>query len=233
MAIKNCIACSEEILESAKLCKHCGILQDDQRFSGGSEVLNVKKSKEKPGAVSSAKHLCPKCGKSDSVSSVAAIVDGGTSTSASFSMMSQIGHPMNMYSGVSVGASASNLASRLSIGYPEPRFRYFLALLGGFVVSMWILNMTIFQSGGVWDSGDSTMNLFQAGFISLFTGPIIGIIFGFIDKAEQRRKLIPVQLKVAYATESLRSAYYCSRDDLVFKGKKSGSPERFIEDLLR
>jgi hypothetical protein len=30
---KNCVACAEPILTNAKLCKHCGTLQDDPRFA--------------------------------------------------------------------------------------------------------------------------------------------------------------------------------------------------------
>lgn len=37
METKECIACAEEIALKAKLCKHCGILQNDERFANGGE----------------------------------------------------------------------------------------------------------------------------------------------------------------------------------------------------
>lgn len=36
---KDCVACAEIIMPNAKLCKHCGTLQDDPRFAGGRRVL--------------------------------------------------------------------------------------------------------------------------------------------------------------------------------------------------
>ncbi|MEY4313126.1 MAG: hypothetical protein RLZZ319_635 [Actinomycetota bacterium] len=34
MATKRCVACAEEIQPNAKLCKHCGVMQNDARFLG-------------------------------------------------------------------------------------------------------------------------------------------------------------------------------------------------------
>jgi hypothetical protein len=38
---KECIACAEEILEKAKLCKHCGTTQDSQEFQDQSAKLTT------------------------------------------------------------------------------------------------------------------------------------------------------------------------------------------------
>ncbi len=36
--LKHCVACAEQIKAAAKLCRHCGVMQDDERFS--SEPTN-------------------------------------------------------------------------------------------------------------------------------------------------------------------------------------------------
>ena len=41
METKRCVACAEEILEGAKLCKHCGVAQNDSRFVEQNNVLEV------------------------------------------------------------------------------------------------------------------------------------------------------------------------------------------------
>ena len=38
---KNCVACAEPILPNAKLCKHCGTLQDDPRFAQGDPPVSA------------------------------------------------------------------------------------------------------------------------------------------------------------------------------------------------
>lgn len=69
---KVCVACGEEILETAKLCKHCKTEQDDPRFAPTE------------GHSKSNSHLknlnCPVCLKSDKVQSIASIVGYQTSS---------------------------------------------------------------------------------------------------------------------------------------------------------
>ena len=45
-ASKSCVACSEEILDTAKLCKHCGTLQNDPRFTSDTQNVLPESSKE-------------------------------------------------------------------------------------------------------------------------------------------------------------------------------------------
>ena len=82
------------------------------------------------------------------------------------------------------------------------------------------------------DGGSLAADLIIAGTISIITGPLLGMIIGFIAKIREKQKLALAQIEAYNAITELRSAYYCSRDDLVFKGKKSGSPEEFISRLL-
>jgi hypothetical protein len=44
---KECVACAEEILIAAKLCKHCGTTQDDPRFTFQESQKKEKKMKTK------------------------------------------------------------------------------------------------------------------------------------------------------------------------------------------
>ncbi len=47
---KTCIACAEEIMSQAKLCKHCKTVQNDERFSNASLLTGM-----------SDKKICPEC----------------------------------------------------------------------------------------------------------------------------------------------------------------------------
>ena len=223
MAVKTCIACAEEINLDAKLCRHCGVMQDDERFA--SSEAKTTPAKKRVG------HICPKCDSSDAVSRVSSIIDSGTSTSASLTMMNQLGHPLDIYSGITVGSSTSALAQRFAIFVPAARFR-FVWLFVGFLASIFTLWKLWFHEGGQLDCGSLAANVIVSGIISMFTGPLLGVIFGFIAKASERRSLAASQEASWSAIEQLRSAYYCARDDLVFKGNKSGSPEQFVAKLL-
>lgn len=55
---KSCVACAESIQLEAKLCKHCGTLQDDSRFTASSP----KKSAPVSRPVKAKKDHCLKCG---------------------------------------------------------------------------------------------------------------------------------------------------------------------------
>lgn len=42
----NCVACAEAIKANAKLCKHCGTMQDDPRFVGTADLINAESEQE-------------------------------------------------------------------------------------------------------------------------------------------------------------------------------------------
>lgn len=71
MANKECVACAEEILSAAKLCKHCGTLQSDPRFAPSSAS----------GIDQESKNLCLSCGtKVEDYQRVCEACDGSCAT---------------------------------------------------------------------------------------------------------------------------------------------------------
>lgn len=68
MATKECIACAEQIQESAKLCKHCGTMQNDRRFSDVVTPIPQPYLQQQPQnatstVVSVSQRLCTECEK--------------------------------------------------------------------------------------------------------------------------------------------------------------------------
>lgn len=224
MATKECIACSEEIQVSAKLCKHCGTTQDDERFHSGE--IKPKSAPSRKG------HICPVCDEGDSVASVASIIDSGTSNSTSLTMMNQFGHPLEMYSGVTVSSSSSVLAQRLTVNIPEAKFPYkWLAF--GFGISFFLSQKIFSQPGSSANLGsDLFNNIIGPIFVSVIVGPLLGMILGFIFKSVEANKIVPQQQAAHSVNNTLRNSYYCSRDDVVFNDELSGSPQDFISKLL-
>ncbi len=230
MTSKRCIACAEDIKVDAILCKHCKTKQDDLGFQpAGIDKLIPDSPKSK-----SEKNLnqhCPKCKQVDAVQSVASIVDSGVVNSSGFSLMSQFGNMANSYTGVSVSSSSSLLAQRLTIGIPEIEFRYrFVDFAIGTLIAFGFFGGLVFKQGAPLDSGP-----FNVGFAlicSLFIGPILGIYTAYMWKKNQSEKFIPVQISLQNASQKLRKAHYCLRDDLVFDKKRSGTPEEYIEKLI-
>ncbi len=220
---KKCVACAELIKFEAQLCKHCGTMQTDLRFS---KAASTSASPAKSG-----KGVCPKCEMSDGVKSVATIVDSGTSNSTSVTLLGQMGHLQNAYAGISLGSSSTALAQRLSVFVPEARFR-FLSLLAGCILSVFAAMNLWFYKGGPLDCGSDLFNAGFAFFVSLFIGPVIGLILGIVVKEIEKIQLRPQQQAATRAIRTLRDSFYCSRDDLVFNGFISGKPEEFINKLL-
>lgn len=225
---KACIACAEDIKAEAKLCKHCGTVQSSADFSSTSttainETDEVKSKKFK--------NACPKCNQVDSIAKVSSIVDSSTQTSTSMGFISQIGAGSMPYTNLSLGTSSSQLADRLSIGIPEAQFNYrfvdfcmglFFAAAGSFGL--------VFKEGSPLDAGP--FNVLFASICSLAIGPILGIFTATTRKNNEANKIYELQILMSKANDKLRKAYYCSRDDVVFNGKMSGSPEEFIEALI-
>ena len=72
MAFKECVGCAERIQAKAKICRFCGVMQDDTRFTSeiaGSEknhapevssIFRVPQASEEPGIASQSKQSKPK-----------------------------------------------------------------------------------------------------------------------------------------------------------------------------
>ena len=237
LGLAKCVACAELIQLDAKLCKHCGVLQNDDRFVDDSAAASSasKRKKTSTGVVSpqiGSASTCPECGQSDSVANVGSIIDGGTSTSIGTGVMSQFGHPNNTFIGLSVGASSSGLASRLSISIPEPRFDYrFMLILIVFVGYQFFLWFSKTVEGAFW--AVFMIGIGPAILAGLVGGSVLGGLLGWFKKRLDAKKLVEFQAKCLGAIQKLRAAYYCGRDDIVFSAEFRGSPEGVIEKLLR
>jgi hypothetical protein len=69
MNTKNCVACAEPIQESAKLCKHCGVMQNDERFVDISSRHDAKEIPVEGVLASDANRtICSACGEVNSKS---------------------------------------------------------------------------------------------------------------------------------------------------------------------
>lgn len=67
MNIKDCVACAEPIQESAKLCKHCGVMQNDERFVGAASRHEVVETPAEGVLASDASRtICSACGEANS-----------------------------------------------------------------------------------------------------------------------------------------------------------------------
>jgi hypothetical protein len=228
--VKNCVACAEEIKEEAKLCKHCNTIQDDPKFNPSREERLVQSSKKTTRRTVPAS-ICPVCDQSDCVAKVSAIVDSGTSSSVNLGMLSQLGNLSNTFGSVSIGTNSSSLASRLTIEIPEAVFNYkFVDFALGVFFAFGLLIGLVFKTGSPLDSGP--FNIIFTSIGSLFIGPIIGIFIALTRKRNQEQNIAPLQEALVDASEELRQARYCSRDDVVFDAKFCGSPEEFIENVI-
>jgi hypothetical protein len=67
---KNCIACAESIKSAARLCKHCGTMQDDEKFVKTTKTKRPRPSSptkanclscEKPLGIKETSSLCKSC----------------------------------------------------------------------------------------------------------------------------------------------------------------------------
>jgi len=175
---------------------------------------------------------CPVCKQNDAVQSVATVVDGGRSTSVNVGMYSQFMNPLNTYTGLSVGASNSNLASRLTVPYPTASFR-FMHLLYGTVAMAFIFRALVFATGKSFDAGSNGFDWFFAIVAALFTGPLVGLVTGLIHKGIESASLIPRQKESVSATNRMRNSYYCFRDDVVFDKQQVAKPENFIRSMYK
>ena len=212
--MKLCIACAEEIQNAAKLCKHCGTLQNDKAFSetvGSTGEVRPSEHQVVPTDEPVGALLCPRCSQSRQLQNVRAIresqssgtVGGGVGVSSS-----------GVGGGIGYSRNSSDLAKRLLPPAP-PSFGCLNAVIVGMVLGA-ILGIPI----GLLIGGDAIeMSVIVATLIAIPIALVIGS--GRSKRGDKWRSY-------EAGNKRLNAATYCWTCDLVFDAKDSSNPEEFL-----
>lgn len=212
---KKCVACAEAILAEAQLCRHCHSRQSDQHPS--SEVRDSKSTQQ------SSVRICPECQSDSNVQRVAAIISSGSSTTNTFGLATQLSNPTNPFIAGSVGRSQTDLARRLTLPLPQPRY--------GIALSVAVLLFLAIPLALVWSSATAAAN--STPFSWNFLLAVIGsaIVFPLLIGGKARETARKRQQPVLKAQEVIDNSFYCFRDDLVYNERFNAKPEVFLETI--
>lgn len=161
---------------------------------------------------------CPSCHQSDAIQRLSVVIDSGLTTSAGSATTLTTG------GNIAVTGFNSSTTTRLSARISPPPRPAFPAK--GVLFLLWFLCSIV---SVIWVAISSG---------SVFTGLLVGLLLALITwlPALVLMLLIAAMTSNSYKTaqadwdqkaKELRSAYYCSRDDVVFSGDFAASPEAF------
>jgi predicted RNA-binding Zn-ribbon protein involved in translation (DUF1610 family) len=201
---KECIACAELIAGKAKLCKHCGTLQSDPRFSSeaAQELGHAGEISVQQDALSEV-FKCPKCGQNDMVTTVGAFRKQNIRSTNTRGKIRKTAFSQGPYQAAKFSAnsvSSNVLSSELTFERKSPA-----ALVAGVAV----------------------LSLLLSGF-NLGNALIIWVIFFvpyriYLGVGAEKRKS---------AQSKFDEFHICLRDSYVFVGDTKGSVEEIKATLM-